>query len=68
MKRKKDTAGDKARLDMLNHGPAVVHALACPYCGLRDDALFTLSLAGWDEQAYLEALWAHLGGASGGRG
>ena len=43
-----------ARLTALIEREAVLHALDCPRCGLREEALFDLALLGWSEQAFID--------------
>lgn len=41
------------RLLCLIDREAIVHALECPHCGLREEALFDLALLGWTEEAFI---------------
>ena len=43
-----------ARVLCLVEREAIVHALECPDCGLREEALFDLALLGWTEEAFIE--------------
>ena len=43
-----------ARLTALIEREAIVHALDCSTCGLREEALFDLALLGWTEQAFID--------------
>jgi hypothetical protein len=51
------------RAAALENGADLIHVLGCPECELRAEALFTLSLLGWDEESFLRDHLAYLLGA-----
>ena len=56
------------RAAALESGCDMIHALGCPDCNLREEALFTLGLLGWDEASFLKDHLAHLLGVLDARG